>query len=69
VFGTVVDTEVGTEVVERMVVGDATDGWCESLNSKPTIMSADTQMPSTTRSGHVGPSLLICVVFAISFGL
>jgi hypothetical protein len=67
--GTVVVTVDGMDVVERMVVGDATVGWCESLSWKPTIMSADTQMPSTTRRGHVGPSLLIFAVFAISFGL
>jgi len=68
-LGTVVGTVDGMVVDERVVVGDATDGWCESLSSNPTTMSADTQIPSTMRSGHVGPSLFIFVVFAISFGL
>jgi hypothetical protein len=43
-------------VVCEVVVASAAGEWCSSLSWKPTMTRADTQSPSPTRKGQLGPA-------------
>ena len=54
----VVPDTVIVVVVCEVVVASAAGEWCSSFSWKPTMTSADTQSPSPTRKGQLGPAPL-----------